>query len=61
MCHLMTFQGAAIFEAWKEQLHRAYLFWTPTSTLSLSGQVVYDTFEAPKTGLLTNFSDSHRA
>ena len=35
----------AVFEAWKEQLHRAYLFWAPTLQLSLSGQVVYDTFE----------------
>ena len=46
-------QGAAIFENWKEQLHRAYLFWAPTSRLSLSGEVVYDKFDA-ETGLLTN-------
>lgn len=45
----------AVFEPWREQLHRAYLFWTPTSKVSLSGQVVYDAFEA-ETGLLTSFS-----
>jgi len=47
---------SSVFETWNEQLHRAYLFWTPTSKLSLSGQVVYDTFEA-ETGLLTDFAD----
>ena len=45
----------AVFEAWKEQLHRAYLFWAPTVRISLSGQVVYDTFESQE-GLLTSFS-----
>ena len=49
-----TFFGDAVFEPWKEQLHRAYLFWTPTSQLSLSAQVVYDTFEA-EPGILTSF------
>ena len=27
-------------------MHRTYLFWTPTDKISLSAQVVYDTFEA---------------
>jgi tetratricopeptide (TPR) repeat protein len=43
------------FEAQNEQLHRAYLFWAPTSKISLSAQVVYDAF-AGGTGLLTNES-----
>ena len=54
---LNDLQGAAIFENWREQLHRAYLFWAPTSTLSLSAEVVYDKFNA-QTGILTNFADT---
>jgi tetratricopeptide (TPR) repeat protein len=46
-------QGAAIFENWKEQLHRAYVYWAPISRLSLSGEVAYDKFDA-QTGLLTS-------
>jgi hypothetical protein len=42
----------AVFETWKDQLHRAYLFWTPTERVSLGAQVIYDAFEAEK-GLLT--------
>jgi hypothetical protein len=42
------------FETWKEQLHRAYLFWTPTKSLSLSAQAIYDAFHADK-GILTIF------
>jgi ferric-dicitrate binding protein FerR (iron transport regulator) len=47
----------ATSEDWKEQLHLAYLFWAPTRRISLSGQVVYDTFESEK-GLLTSFSST---
>jgi hypothetical protein len=45
----------AVFEKWKEQLHRAYVFWAPFPRVSLSGEVVYDTFES-ELGLLTSFS-----
>ncbi len=38
-------ESIAVFEKWKEQLHRAYVFWTPIPRFSLSAQVVYDTFE----------------
>ena len=47
----------ATFETWKEQLHLAYLFWTLTPRISLSGQVVYDTFESEK-GVLTDLSST---
>jgi tetratricopeptide (TPR) repeat protein len=47
------FDGAAIFETWKEQFRRAYLFWTPTPSVSLSAQVVFDKFDA-ETGILTD-------
>jgi hypothetical protein len=50
---VITGENSAIFENAKEQLHRAYFFWTPASKLSLSGQVEYDFFEA-ETGLLTS-------
>ena len=47
-------EGAiAVFEKSKEQLHRGYLYWAPTMRLSLSGQIVYDTFDAEE-GLLTD-------
>ena len=39
-------EESAVFESHKEKLDRAYLFWTPTNRISLSGQVVYDTFES---------------
>ena len=48
-------EESAIFETHKEKLDRVYLFWTPTSRISLSGQVVYDTFKS-ETGILTSFS-----
>jgi len=48
-------ENVAIFEDQNEQLHRAYLFWTPTSRISLSGQVVYDIFDAEK-GNFTDFT-----
>ena len=38
-------ESIAVFEKWKEQLHSAYLFWAPFPRVSVSGQVVYDTFE----------------
>jgi outer membrane receptor protein involved in Fe transport len=44
----------ALSEEWKEQLHRAYVFWTPFPRLSISGQVIYDTFDS-ELGLLTSF------
>jgi len=43
----------AVFDKSKEQLHRGYLFWAPTPRLSLSGQIVYDTFDAEE-GILTD-------
>jgi hypothetical protein len=48
-------ESIAIFENWKEQLHRAYVYWAPAPRWSLSGQVVYDTFDS-ELGLLTSFS-----
>jgi tetratricopeptide (TPR) repeat protein len=54
---LTDIEGAAIFENWKEQVQRAYLFWAPTSNLSLSGQVIYDQFEG-QAGILTDFFDA---
>ncbi len=51
---IFTDENFTIFEGQKEQLHRAYLFWTPTSRLSLSGEVVYDQFNA-EIGNFTNF------
>jgi tetratricopeptide (TPR) repeat protein len=50
-----TGESIAVFEKWKEQLHRAYVFWAPFPRVSISGQAVYDTFES-EVGLLTNFS-----
>ena len=38
-------ESIAVFEKWKEQLHSAYLFWAPFPRVSISAQVVYDTFE----------------
>ncbi len=35
-----------IFEDQKEQLHRGYIYWTPSETLAFSAQLVYDRFEA---------------
>ena len=48
-------EESAIFETHKEKFDRVYLFETPTSRISLSGQVVYDTFKS-ETGILTSFS-----
>jgi hypothetical protein len=44
-----------VFEQWQEQLHRAYVFWAPLSRISLTGEVVYDSFES-QLGLLTSAS-----
>jgi tetratricopeptide (TPR) repeat protein len=52
--------GQAVFETRNEQSHRAYLFWAPTPRLSLSGQLVYDTFSS-ETGLLTSFSTTPKS
>ncbi len=41
-----------VFDTEQEQLHRTYLFWTPTDKISLSAQAVYDAFEA-QTALAT--------
>jgi tetratricopeptide (TPR) repeat protein len=38
------------FEDQQEQLHRSYIYWTPTETLALSAQLVYDRFEAEPSG-----------
>ena len=51
------FPDVAVFEAQNEQVHRGYLFWAPTSRISLSGQVVYDIFSAEK-GNLTDFTST---
>jgi tetratricopeptide (TPR) repeat protein len=48
-------ESIAVFEKWKEQLHRVYVYWAPFPRWSLSGQVIYDTFES-ELGLLTSFS-----
>ena len=45
----------AASEKWKEQLHRAYVFWAPFPRVSIAREVVYDTFEL-ELGLLTSFS-----
>ena len=42
-----------IIEDQKEQLHRGYIYWTPTETLALSAQLVYDRFDA-ESGDLTD-------
>jgi tetratricopeptide (TPR) repeat protein len=47
--------STALFEKWKEQLHRAYLYWAPFPRVSLSGEIAYDTFES-ELGLLTSAS-----
>jgi outer membrane receptor protein involved in Fe transport len=49
-------ESIAVFEKWKEELHRAYVFWAPFPRVSLSGQVIYDTFES-ELGILTSFSE----
>ena len=49
-------ESIAVFEKWKEQLHSAYLFWAPFPRVSVSGQVVYDTFDS-QLGLLASFSE----
>ena len=38
--------GGAVFEDQKEQLHRAYVYWTPLAELALSAEFVYDRFES---------------
>jgi tetratricopeptide (TPR) repeat protein len=38
--------GGWNFEDQNEQLHRGYIYWTPTETLALSAQLVYDRFHA---------------
>jgi len=40
------------FEHQNEQLHRAYLYWTPRTDLAIGGEVVYDRFRADE-GTLT--------
>ena len=45
----------AVFEGWKERVHRAYISWAPTHRISLSGQLVYDSFEA-ESGFFTSSS-----
>jgi tetratricopeptide (TPR) repeat protein len=47
--------GSAVFEPWKEQLHRAYLNWTPTPEWALTGEAIYDTFEAEEADILPTF------
>jgi outer membrane receptor protein involved in Fe transport len=49
-------ESIVVFEKWKEQLHRAYVFWAPLPKVSLSGEIVYDTFES-EPGSLTSASD----
>ncbi len=41
---LVDFEGGAVFEDRDEELHRAYLYWTPTNRMSLTGEVVYDRY-----------------
>jgi hypothetical protein len=41
---LVDFEGSAVFEDREEELHRAYLYWTPTNRMSLTGEVVYDRY-----------------
>jgi hypothetical protein len=41
---LVDFGGGAVFEDREEELHRAYLYWTPTHRMSLTGEVVYDRY-----------------
>ena len=48
-------EDVAIFEAHTEQLHRAYVFWAPTTSISLTGQIVYDAFSA-EVGNFTDFT-----
>ena len=43
-----------VFEDQKEQLHRAYVYWTPTESVALSAQLVYDRFES-EPGNATDF------
>ncbi len=49
--------GGVVFEDQDEQLHRAYVYWTPLAELALSAELVYDRFEAEE-GLLTTFADA---
>src|SRR5205823_4052829 len=43
-----------VFEDQSEQLHRAYIDWSPSEQWALTGQLVYDRFQA-EPGNATNF------
>ncbi len=42
----LLFDGDVVFEDRDEQLHRAYLYWTPLPELALSGEFVYDRYKS---------------
>jgi hypothetical protein len=46
---------AAVFEPWKEALHRAYVYWAATPRISFSGEATYDTFEARQGSILATY------
>jgi tetratricopeptide (TPR) repeat protein len=43
---LVDFAGGAVFEDRDEERHRAYVYWTPTDRMSLTGEVIYDRYES---------------
>ena len=48
--------GETIFEGRDEQLHKLYAYWTPTNSLAVNTELVYDLYEAD-TGILTQFDN----
>ena len=47
--------STAVFEPWQETLHRAYVHWAVTPSISISGQAAYDTFEARQDSILATY------
>jgi tetratricopeptide (TPR) repeat protein len=50
------FEGDVVFEGREEELHRAYLYWTPDDRVAVSGELVYDLWRADK-GIATAFDN----
>jgi len=52
----VTLEQIAVFEDREEQLHRIYAYWTPMNRVAVSGEVVYDLYEADE-GIVTEFDN----
>jgi tetratricopeptide (TPR) repeat protein len=43
---IIDFAGGAVFEDREEELHRAYVYWTPTDRMAATAEVVYDRYQS---------------